>query len=294
MLSWSRIRARRRWLGVGLLIVLTFATTDIGWVQWRSRVAAEHDAAKLRKAVAELTATTLNTLLGERNVGSPVVSLAVLADFRLASGGEDGNIAVWPEEGTRESVILAQGSSVLSLAVLADGRLASGGKDGRIRLWPKNGMGEPLVLAQGSPVTSLAVLADERLASGGIDGRIRLWPKNGMGEPLVLSQGSSVLSLAVLRDGRLASGGIDGRIRLWPKDGMGEPVVLSQHSSVLSLAVLRDGRLASGGESGKITLSLTDQGDLIAALCDRAGPNLTRDEWTRFVGPEIPWRPCGA
>ena len=73
-----------------------------------------------------------------------------------------------------------------------------------------------------------------------------------------------------------------------------DPVVLSQHSSVLSLAVLRDGRLASGGESGKIKFSLTDQGDLIAALCDRAGPNLTRDEWTRYVGPDIPWRPGGA
>ena len=54
----------------------------------------------------------------------------------------------------------------LSLAVLADGRLASGGKDGKIKLWPKEGTGEPVVLSHGSPVWSLAVLADGRLASG--------------------------------------------------------------------------------------------------------------------------------
>ena len=232
MLISSRTRARRRWLGAGLLIVLLFVSTDIVWLNWRARVAAEHDVAKLRKAVVELTATTLNTLLGERNVGSPVLSLTVLVDLRLASGGEDGNIAVWPEEGTRELVILAHGTPVLSLAVLADGRLASGGEDGKIKLWPKNGTGEPSVLLHGSPVLSLAVLGDGWLASGGEDGSIRLWPKNGMGKPLVLLHGGPVLSLAVLADGRLASGGEDGNIKLWPKNGRDPPVVLPQRSPV--------------------------------------------------------------
>jgi WD40 repeat protein len=91
--------------------------------------------------------------------------------------------------------------------------------DGEIRLWPKEGTSEPMVLPRGSPVTSLAAPADGRLASGGYDGKIKLWPKEGMGEPVVLSHGSSVLSLVVLTDGRLASGGQDGHIKFWPKDG---------------------------------------------------------------------------
>ena len=70
--------------------------------------------------------------------GSPVWSLAVLADGRLASGGED-QIKLWPKDGRGEPVILAHGSQVQSLAVLADGRLASGGDDGQIKLWPKDG-----------------------------------------------------------------------------------------------------------------------------------------------------------
>ena len=112
--------------------------------------------------------------------------------------------------------VLAQGSWVWSLAVLADGRLASGGQDGKIKIWPKEGTGEPVVLAQGSAVSSLAVLADGRLASGDDDGKIKIWPKEGTGGPVVLAQGSWVWSLAVLADGRLAGGGYeDGKIKIW-------------------------------------------------------------------------------
>jgi WD40 repeat protein len=79
--------------------------------------------------------------------------------------------------------ILSQGSFVRALVVLGDGRLASGGKDGKIKLWPKDGGGDPEVLLHGSSVTSMAVLADGRLASGGNDGKIKLWPKDGGGRP---------------------------------------------------------------------------------------------------------------
>jgi len=57
-------------------------------------------------------------------------------------------------------VVLAHGSWITSLAVLADGRLASGGVDGTIKLWPKEVTGNPVVLTHGASVWSLAVLAD--------------------------------------------------------------------------------------------------------------------------------------
>jgi WD40 repeat protein len=193
--------------------------------------------------------------------GSPVRSLAVLTDGRLASGGKDGTIKVWPKEGAGEPEKVlsnANASPVSSLAVLADGRLASGDQDGKITVWPKEGTGElekVLSNANASPVSSLAVLRDGRLASGHQDGKITVWRKEGTGQSeKVLSHGKPVSLLAVLADGRLASGDKDGTIKLWPKGGTGEPVVLPLGGPVYSLAVRVDGRLASGGDDGTIKL----------------------------------------
>src|SRR6516225_6410873 len=76
-----------------------------------------------------------------------------------------------------------------------------------------------------------------------------------------------------------------------PRLGGGEPVVLSHGSTIYSLAVLPDERLASGGRDGKIKLWLVDEQKLIAALCLRAGRNLTKDEWVHYIGADTPWQP---
>ncbi len=74
-------------------------------------------------------------------------------------------------------MVLSHGGPVRSLAVLPDGRLASGGGDGQIKLWPRERRGRaPVILTHGSSVRSLAVLADGRLASGGMRRLIKLWP----------------------------------------------------------------------------------------------------------------------
>jgi WD40 repeat protein len=222
--------------------------------------------------------------------GGWVWSLAAFPDGRLASGGSDGNIKIWPREGTgAPERNLSQHSWVRSLAVWY-GRLASGGDDGKIRLWPKDGAGKPTILPQGSAVWSLAVW-DGRLVSGGDDGNIKIWPKKGTGEPVVLKHGGLVRALAVLKDGRLASGSDDGTIKLWPKKSKDEPVVISHGSRLFTLAVLPDGRLASAGADGTIKLWIVDEQKLIAALCLRAGRNLTKNEWARYISSDIPRQP---
>ena len=64
---------------------------------------------------------------------------------------------------------------VLSVAFAADGRLASGGQDGTVRVWPATGSGEPLVLrGHRGWVGSVKFAADGRLASGSQDGTVRV------------------------------------------------------------------------------------------------------------------------
>ena len=63
---------------------------------------------------------------------------------------------------------------------------------------------------------------------------------------------------------------------------------LSYGGTVWSLAVLADGRLASASDDGKIKMWLIDERKLIAAFCLRAGRNLMKDEWARYIGPDIP------
>ena len=47
----------------------------------------------------------------------------------------------------------------------------------------------------------------------------------------------------------------------------------------------------SGGEDGKIKIWLVDEQKLVAALCLRAGRNLTKKEWARYIGSDILWQP---
>jgi hypothetical protein len=72
-------------------------------------------------------------------------------------------------------VLRQDGHWVTSLAVLTDGRLASGDEDGQITLWPNDRLGEPEVLRQSAPVRSLVALADGRLVSDDEEGHVEVW-----------------------------------------------------------------------------------------------------------------------
>jgi WD40 repeat protein len=230
-----------------------------------------------------------------------VYSMAVLRDGRLAVGLRTGGIQLSPTDGTRAPTVLSPalsqgGFGAEFLAALADGGLAAGEWTGRIRLWPRLVVGESVDLLHrgrgGEALGSLVAMPDGRVVSGGGDGIIKIWPRDGRGEPAVLWHGTPVTSLAVLADGRLVSAsGPDGKIRAWPTDGGGgEPVVLSHGAWVHSLAELPDGRLASGGGDGKVKLWLVDEQKLIAAVCLRAGRDLTVDEWNSYIGTDTPQR----
>ena len=83
--------------------------------------------------------------------GGTVDALAWAPDGRLASGGGDGKVRIWPAEAAARPRCSTTAHTCAALAWGPDGRLASGGGDGKVRIWPADG-GSPQVLDHGGDV----------------------------------------------------------------------------------------------------------------------------------------------
>ena len=188
---------------------------------------------------------------------APIVSLARLADGRLASVTFDGEVRLWNVAGGGDAtIVLAAGSATRALTVLRDGcRLAVGtalqyDERGCVEVWDVDGI-PPVRRATincRSGVMALAVLPDGRLAAGCADGKVRIVDVDVGAVATTLSgHTGGVTALAVLSDGLLASGSTDNSVRVWDVGARACVATLTGHTNtVLSLAVLTDGRLASG------------------------------------------------
>jgi WD40 repeat protein len=112
----------------------------------------------------------------EATLEDSAFALAELADRRLASAYDKTIRLWNPTTGLCETTLKGHTDKVISLAALADGRLASGSLDFTIRLWnPASGVCEASLEGHKEAVVALAALFDGRLASGSWDKTIRVW-----------------------------------------------------------------------------------------------------------------------
>ena len=208
----------------------------------------------------------------------------------LASGSDDGAVALWDVADSGPARLLSQpltGTDVAAVASVAfspDGRtLASGDVDGTVRLWDVGDpahprpLGQPLTSSGSAAVDSLAFSPDgHTLAIGGDDDTVGLWDvadpahPSPLGQILTSSVTAAVDSVAFSLDGHtLASGDADGTVRLWdvgdpahprPLGQPIDPTLTSGTVAVNSVAFSPDGRtLVSGSDDG--TVRLWDVGD---------------------------------
>jgi WD40 repeat protein len=185
--------------------------------------------------------------------------------------------------------------------------LATGNNDGEVQLWDLADPGHPRLLGRALTggaytIDSMAFSADGRtLASGSNDGTIRVWDVADPARPRprgpAFSAGYSADAVAFSPDGRtLAVGVADGTVLLWHLTG---PAPLQRPSQSISassdavdaLAFSPDGRtLASGSSDGAVRLWPLSAGYASTQIC-RSTPELTRQQWDRYVSASLPYRP---
>lgn len=214
---------------------------------------------------------------------------------RIISGSNDWTIRLWDANIGQQigEPIKGHSGPVNSVAFSLDGlHIISASHDGTIRFWDTNTgqqIGEPL-RGHSEYVNSVAFSPEgSRIVSGGSDQTIRLWDTDSgqqIGEPLRGHSGA-VYSVAFSPDGsRIVSRSND--TRLWDTvsgQQIGKPII--GYSGITSVAFNPNGKsIAIGDDDGFIRLWDADIESWKNKACQRAGRNLTLQEWRTYFGNE--------
>jgi conflict system STAND superfamily ATPase/WD40 domain-containing protein len=200
-------------------------------------------------------------------VGSPIEALDISpAGNLIAAGASDGRVHVAAiSQGPMVSTTLTESKAAIHDVVFSpDGRfLAAGSEDGKVHLWSAAGARwiHDTLPAGKSAILSVAFDRSSALiAAGDTDGIIRIWSAftgDAASEPLQ-GHASPVRSLAFLSRKSLISAQDDGSIRVWD--------VATRQRLPADFSRVRD------------------------VACTVANRNLTPDEWTRYIGNDLPYR----
>ncbi|MEU9378325.1 WD40 repeat domain-containing protein [Streptomyces sp. NPDC048255] len=245
--------------------------------------------------------------------GTGTIQSAVFdrAGGRLAVGSEGRTVRIFdtrePARPRLSAELTEPTNYVYSVAFSPDGRrLAAGTVDKQVLVWrlPSDGGApapEATLRGPGSYVMSVAFSPDSRtLAAGTADRDVWLWDVSGhrpvsAGPPLT-GPSSYVYALSFSpAGGTLAAASTDNTVWLWNTTDISRPepkaVLSGLRGKAYAIAHSPDGRsLAAGGSGPEALLWTTDEEAVRSRICERAGSEITRQEWAHLV-PGLPYAP---
>lgn len=210
------------------------------------------------------------------------------------SGGGDGIVLVWEVAAAREIARMDHGWEVNAVAFASDGeRVVSASHNGTVISWDIETGQKVDQLALPSPLTAVALSRDgQHVAAGYEAGTIWIWDTITAREIRRLEHDGQVLAMAFSSDGQwLVSSSYDGTVRVWEVDS-GREVTRIEH--VLgypdNVAFSQNDQWIASISYDTAWIWWWQPQDLVAQVCANLYRNLTREEWSRYLGDE-PYHP---
>ena len=187
-----------------------------------------------------------------------VNAVALLADGRAVTAGEDARIAIWtPGKPEPDTILEGHQGPIAALAVSPDGTiLASGSWDRTIRLWPLAGGAPRLLEGHQQNVNGVAFTPDGKaLVSAGYDATLRIWPLREGAAPLVATLPAPLNAVTTAPDGEIIAAGADGKVYFLSPAGERRDALELSATPVIALALSQDGeRLAAASIDGSVVV----------------------------------------
>jgi cytochrome c len=216
---------------------------------------------------------------------SAVNAVAVIAGGKLATAGEDAQVAIWDDGKLAPTTVLkGHTAPVAALAASPDGKwIASASWDRSIRLAPVAGGEAQVLTGHQDNVNGLAFTPDgSALVSAGYDLTLRIWPLANLAATQTVTLPSPLNTVAIARDGEIAAAGADGKVYFLSASGELRGSVEAAATPIISIAVSPDGNfIAAAAIAGSVSIIDRKERKVLRTLI---GPGLP--VWSVVITPD--------